>query len=169
MLRGLYGTVPDIRRLHRVAVVLVKRDDLVPRDIREDVPPALLHVRARVRETRPTMPGAAAVVVVPRGEQCEGRARHGLVLDVPPKVNNYESIPPVIDCIRGVFDGVMTNIIGRIRGRRRVYYLVLVDDVEEIDDVRVSTDVGTDVNQRRDIGGGNYCDIIAAATTSLAG
>jgi hypothetical protein len=25
------------------------------------------------------------------------------------------------------------------------------------------------VNQRRDIGGGNYCDIIAAATTSLAG
>lgn len=115
------------------------------------------------------MPGAAAVVVVPRGEQCEGRARHGLVLDVPPKVNNYESIPPVIDCIRGVFDGVMTNIIGRIRGRRRVYYLVLVDDVEEIDDVCVSTGVGTDVNQRRDFGGGNYCDIIAAATTSLAG
>ncbi len=161
--------MPDIRRLHRVAVVLVKRDDLVPRDIREDVPPALLHVRARVRETRPTMHGAAAVVVVPRGEQCEGRARHGLVLDVPSKVNNYESIPPVIDCIRGVFGGVMTNIIGRIRGRQRVYYLVLVDDVEEIDDVRVSTDVGTDVNQRRDIGGGNYCDIIAAATTSLAG
>jgi hypothetical protein len=50
-----------------------------------------------------------------------------------------------------------------------VYYLVLVDDVEEIDDVLVSTDVATDVNQRRDFGGGNYCDIIAAATTSLAG